>query len=152
MAVRTTGCAILGGSNPQEVMDLGTISHLAALESSVPFVHWFDGGRTSGGIQCVSPISYSTIKSLTNMEAVDQLRARGLNPQHPHMRGLGQDPQVYYQAAVAANKYYDAVPEIVEETMEEVYGATGRQYKLFEYYGSPEADRVIVLMGSGSKS
>jgi len=150
MAVRTTGCAILGGSNPQEVMDLGVIAHLASLEASVPFVHWFDGGRTSGGIQCVSPISYSTMKSLVNPEAVEKLRVRGLNPQHPHMRGLGQDPQVYYQAAVAANKFYDAVPDIVQDYMDKVSAITGRHYKLFDYYGDPEAERVIVAMGSAA--
>jgi homodimeric pyruvate:ferredoxin (flavodoxin) oxidoreductase len=150
MAVRTTGVAILGGSNVQEVMDLGVVSHLAALESSVPFVHWFDGGRTSGGIESVAPISYSTMKSLVNPEAIEKLRVRGLNPQHPHMRGLGQDPQVYYQSAVAANKYYDAVPDIVQAEMDKVAAVTGRKYKLFDYYGDPEADRVIVAMGSAA--
>lgn len=150
MAVRTTGCAILGGSNVQEVMDLGVIAHLASLEASVPFVHWFDGGRTSGGIECVSPISYSTMKSLVNPEAIEKLRSRGLNPQHPHMRGLGQDPQVYYQAAVAANKFYDAVPDIVQAEMDKVAAVTGRQYKLFDYYGDPEAERIIVAMGSAA--
>jgi len=152
MAVRTTGVAILGASNAQEVMDMSLVSHLSALKSSVPFVNWFDGFRTSAVITTVKPISYSTIKSLMPWDALENFRSRGLNPQHPHMRGLGQDPQVYYQGAVSANRYYDAVPEIVEETMEEVYGVTGRHYKLFEYYGAQDADRVIVLMGSGSKS
>lgn len=152
MAVRTTGCAILGGSNPQEVMDLGVIAHLAAIESSVPFVHWFDGSRTSGGIESVSPISYSSMRNMVNFEALDQFRQRGLNPQHPHMRGLGQDPQVYYQAAVAANKFYDSVPEIVQGYMDQVAAQTGRQYKLFDYYGDPDAERVVVIMGSAAKT
>jgi len=151
MAVRTTGCAILGGSDQQEVMDLAVISHLSAIESSVPFVHWFDGFRTSGGIGSVKPIAYSTMKGLINWEAVDRFRARGLNPQHPQSRGLGQDPQVYYQAAVAANKYYEAVPDVVQSYMDQVAAITGRQYKLFDYYGDPHAERIIVAMGSAAK-
>jgi len=150
MAVRATGCAILGGSNPQEAMDLGTVAHIAGLKSSVPFVHWFDGTRTSSAIGSVEPIGYTTMKSLFPWEALDNLRKRGLNPQHPIARGLGQDPGVYYQAAVSANSFYDAVPEIVQETMDQVAMVTGRSYKLFDYHGDPEAERVIVMMGSAA--
>lgn len=152
MAVRATGCALLGGSNPQEVMDLGVISHLASLKSSVPFVHWFDGTRTSSAVGSVEPIGYSTMKSLMPWDALDKFRRRGLNPQHPTMRGLGQDPGVYYQAAVSANIVYEAVPEIVQETMDQVAMITGRSYKLFDYYGDPEAERAIVIMGSAANT
>merc|ERR1719450_1375395 len=131
---------------------MGVVAHLAALKSSVPFVNFFDGTRTSSVIECVKPIAYSTMKSLMPWDKLDEFRQRGLNPQHPIMRGLGQDPQVYYQAAVSANKYYDAVPGIVQETMDELGSVIGRNYKLFEYYGDPEAERVVVVMGSGAKT
>jgi len=152
MAVRATGTAMLCAHNPQEVMDLGLIAHLAAIKSSVPFVHFFDGTRTSSVIECVQPISYSTLKSLVPWEELDAFRKRGLNPQHPMMRGLGQDPQIYYQAAVAANKYYDALPEIVQSVMDDVGLATGRRYQLFEWYGDRLAERAIVIMGSAAKT
>lgn len=152
MAVRSTGCALLSAHNPQEVMDLGVVAHLAALRASVPFVHFFDGTRTSSVIECVKPISYSAIKSLIPWEALDRFRSRGLNPQHPISRGMGQDPQTYYQSAVASNVFYDAVPGIVQETMDQVAMITGRHYKLFDYYGDPEAERVVVLMGSAAKT
>lgn len=152
MAVRSTGCALLSSHNPQEVMDLGLVSHIASLKSSVPFVHFFDGTRTSGVIENVSPIAYSAMKSLVPQDKLKEFRSRGLNPQHPIMRGMGQDPQIYYQSAVASNKHYDAVAGIVQETMDEVAAITGRQYKLFEYYGDPEAERVVVLMGSAAKT
>jgi len=152
MAVRSTGCALLSAHNPQEVMDLGLVAHLASLRSSVPFVHFFDGTRTSGVIECVKPIPYSTMKSIVPWDELDAFRQRGLNPQHPMMRGLGQDPQVYYQAAVSANRYYDAVPGIVQDVMDQVGVITGRQYKLFEYYGDPQAERCVVIMGSAAKT
>jgi len=152
MAVRATGCALLSSHNPQEVMDLGLVSHLASLKSSVPFVHFFDGTRTSGVIENVSPIAYSAMKSLVPWDELKAFRSRGLNPQHPIMRGMGQDPQTYYQSAVASNKFYEAVPHLVQETMDEVAVLTGRQYKLFEYYGDPEAERAVVIMGSASKT
>jgi homodimeric pyruvate:ferredoxin (flavodoxin) oxidoreductase len=152
MAVRSTGCALLSAHNPQEVMDLGVVAHLASLKSSVPFVHFFDGTRTSGVIECVNPIPYSQMKRLMPWDAVNDFRARGLNPQHPIARGLGQDPQVYYQAAVSANRFYDALPDIVQATMDEVSAVTGRPYRLFDYYGDPEAERAIVIMGSAAKT
>jgi homodimeric pyruvate:ferredoxin (flavodoxin) oxidoreductase len=152
MAVRSTGCALLSAHNPQEVMDMGVVAHLASLKSSVPFVHFFDGTRTSGVIECVTPIAYSQMKRLMPWDSLNEFRARGLNPQHPIMRGLGQDPQVYYQAAVSANRFYDAVPEIVQATMDELSAVTGRPYKLFDYYGDPEAERAIVIMGSAAKT
>eukprot|EP00437_Effrenium_voratum_P033959 CAMPEP_0181476616 /NCGR_PEP_ID=MMETSP1110-20121109/41797_1 /TAXON_ID=174948 /ORGANISM="Symbiodinium sp., Strain CCMP421" /LENGTH=1846 /DNA_ID=CAMNT_0023601901 /DNA_START=106 /DNA_END=5646 /DNA_ORIENTATION=- len=152
MAVRSTGCALLSAHNPQEVMDLGLVAHLASLRASVPFVHFFDGTRTSGVIECVKPIPYSTMKSIVPWDELDTFRQRGLNPQHPMMRGLGQDPQTYYQSAVSANRFYDAVPGIVQDVMDQVAVITGRQYKLFEYYGDPEAERAVVLMGSAAKT
>eukprot|EP00931_Biecheleriopsis_adriatica_P069889 TRINITY_DN436_c0_g1_i9.p1 TRINITY_DN436_c0_g1~~TRINITY_DN436_c0_g1_i9.p1 ORF type:complete len:1849 (-),score=485.30 TRINITY_DN436_c0_g1_i9:160-5706(-) len=152
MAVRSTGCALLSAHNPQEVMDLGLVAHLASLKSSVPFVHFFDGTRTSGVIECVKPIPYSTMKSLVPWDELDAFRQRGLNPQHPMMRGMGQDPQVYYQSAVSANAFYDAVPGIVQDVMDQVAVVTGRQYKLFEWYGDPDAERAVVIMGSAAKT
>lgn len=152
MAVRTTGVALLSSHNAQEVMDLGVVAHLASLKASVPFVHFFDGTRTSGVISNVTPIPYSTMKSIFPWDELNDFRSRGLNPQHPIMRGLGQDPQIYYQSAVSANQYYDAVPEIVQGVMDQVAGVTGRQYKLFDYYGDPEAERVVVMMGSAAKT
>jgi homodimeric pyruvate:ferredoxin (flavodoxin) oxidoreductase len=150
MAVRSTGVAMLNAHNQQETMDMAVVSHLAALKSSVPMLHFFDGWRTANAIECVKPIPYSQIKHLMPWDKVDEFRARGLNPQHPIMRGLGQDPQVYYQSSVSANKFYDAVPDIVQETIDEVAALTGRHYKLFDYYGHPEAERVVVLMGSAA--
>eukprot|EP00933_Yihiella_yeosuensis_P019667 TRINITY_DN15891_c2_g1_i1.p1 TRINITY_DN15891_c2_g1~~TRINITY_DN15891_c2_g1_i1.p1 ORF type:complete len:1850 (-),score=463.66 TRINITY_DN15891_c2_g1_i1:474-6023(-) len=152
MAIRSTGAALLCSHNPQEVMDLAFVAHLASLKSSVPFCHFFDGTRTSGVVECVKPIPYSTMKSLTPMDAVGSFRQRGLNPQHPMMRGLGQDPQIYYQSAVSANRFYDAVPNVVQECMDQVAVVTGRQYKLFEWYGDPDAERAVVIMGSAAKT
>merc|ERR550532_2222947 len=152
MAVRVTGCALLSAHNQQETMDMAVVAHLSSLKSSVPFVHFFDGTRTSSAIECVSPIAYSTIKTLMPWDKLDEFRGRGLNPQHPIMRGLGQDPQVYYQSAVSANRYYDAVPGIVQETMDELATITGRPYQLFDYYGDPDAERVVVVMGSAAKT
>jgi len=152
MAVRPTGVALLNSQNSQEVMDLGVVAHLAALKSSVPFVHFFDGTRTSGVISNVEPISYSRIESIFPWEELQRFRDRALNPQNPLMRGLGQDPQVYYQSAVSANKYYQAVPGVVQECMDQVAAITGRAYRLFEYYGDPEAERCVVLMGSAAKT
>eukprot|EP00929_Paragymnodinium_shiwhaense_P014329 TRINITY_DN12222_c0_g2_i1.p1 TRINITY_DN12222_c0_g2~~TRINITY_DN12222_c0_g2_i1.p1 ORF type:complete len:1858 (+),score=528.37 TRINITY_DN12222_c0_g2_i1:77-5650(+) len=152
MSARTTGVALLSAHNQQEAMDLGVVAHLAALKASVPFVHFFDGTRTSSAIECVNPIPYSSIKSLMPWDKLDEFRQRGLNPQHPIMRGLGQDPQTYYQAAVSANRVYDAVPGLVQETMDQLAVITGRQYKLFDYYGCPEAERVVVMMGSAAKT
>lgn len=152
MAVRSTGCALLSAHNQQEAMDMGVVAHLAALKASVPFVHFFDGTRTSSAIESVKPIPYNTIKSLFPWDALEAFKHRGLNPQHPIMRGMGQDPQTYYQSAVSANSHYDAVPAIVQETMDELAAVTGRHYKLFDYYGSPDAERVVVMMGSAAKT
>merc|ERR1719443_1145543 len=127
-------------------------AHIAALRSSVPFVHFFDGTRTSSAIECVSPVAYSTMKGLMPWDKLDEFRQRGLNPQHPIMRGMGQDPQTYYQSAVSANAHYDAIPGIVQECMDDLAAVTGRQYKLFNYHGDPEAERVIVMMGSAAKT
>jgi len=153
MAVRSTGCALLSSCNPQEVMDLGVVAHLAAIKSSVPFVHFFDGTRTSAVVENVTPVPYSAMKSLMPWDELDAFRQRGLNPQHPIMRGMGQDPQIYYQSAVSANSHYAALPTIVQNAMDEFAALTGRQYKLFEYYGDPEAERAVVMMaGSAAKT
>ncbi|QWT54644.1 pyruvate:ferredoxin (flavodoxin) oxidoreductase [Christensenella sp. MSJ-20] len=149
MAARQTGFAMLASASVQEVMDLALVSHLATLESRVPFVHFFDGFRTSHEVQKIEAIDYEDIKNLVNMDAVKAFRARAMNPEHPHERGTAQNPDVFFQNREAANKYYDATPAIVQEMMDKVGKLTGRHYKLFDYVGAPDAESVIVVMGSG---
>ena len=148
MAVRQTGFALLASASIQEVMDLGLTAHLAAIESSVPFVHFFDGFRTSHEIQKIAVIDYEDMASLTNFEAVAKFRARGANPERPELRGTAQNPDIYFQGREAANSYYLKVPGIVSDYMKKVGDLTGRQYRLFDYVGDPQADRIIVSMGS----
>lgn len=148
MACRQTGFAMLASSNVQEVMDLGCIAHLAAIKSRVPFLHFFDGFRTSHEIQKIESLEYDEVAKLIDYEALADFRARGLNPEHPVIRGTAQNPDIYFQGREAANPFYLAVPEIVESYMRELEKMTGRSYNLFDYYGDPEAKRVIVAMGS----
>ena len=148
MACRQTGFAMLASSNVQEVMDLGCIAHLAAIKSRVPFLHFFDGFRTSHEIQKIESLEYDEVAKLIDYEALADFRARGLNPEHPVIRGPAQNPDIYFQGREAANPFYLAVPEIVESYMRELEKMTGRSYNLFDYYGDPEAKRVIVAMGS----
>ena len=144
MACRQTGFAMLASTNPQEVMDLGAVAHLSAIKGRVPFLHFFDGFRTSHEIQKVAQWDYEDLKEMVDMDAVREFRARALNPEHPVLRGTAQNPDIYFQAREACNPYYDAVPAIVEEYMNKVNAKIGSDYKLFNYYGSPEAEHVIV--------
>ena len=152
MACRQTGFAMLASSSVQEAADMALVSHLATLKSSVPFLHFFDGFRTSHEFQKIEEISYEDIKKLVDWEKVDAFRARALNPEKPHQSGTAQNPDVYFQNREAANPYYKAVPGIVEECMKQVKKLTGRSYKLFDYVGDPEAEDVIIIMGSGAET
>ena len=148
MACRQTGFAMLGEGNVQEVMDLAPVAHLAAIKGRGPFLNFFDGFRTSHEIQKVAVWDYEDLKDMCDMDAVRAFRERALNPQHPTMRGSHENGDIFFQNREASNKYYDAVPEIVEEYMGKVNEKLGTDYKLFNYYGAPDADRVIVAMGS----
>jgi len=148
MAARQTGFALLCSSSVQECMDLALVAHLAAMESSVPFCHFFDGFRTSHEIQKISVIDYEDIRGLVNWEKVNQFRQNAINPEHPNQRGTAQNPDVYYQAREASNAFYAALPNIVLDSMKKVTSITGRSYRPFDYVGDPEADRVIIAMGS----
>lgn len=147
-ACRQTGFAMLAESNPQEVMDLTPVAHLAALKSRVPFVNFFDGFRTSHEIQKIEVWDYDELEAMMDAEALAEFRGRALNPAHPVMRGSHQNPDIFFQNREAANKYYEAVPGIVEHYMGEVNQKLGTDYGLFNYYGAPDADRVIICMGS----
>ncbi|MBR0231555.1 MAG: pyruvate:ferredoxin (flavodoxin) oxidoreductase [Clostridia bacterium] len=148
MACRQTGFAMLCASNVQEVMDLGAVAHLSAIEGRVPFLHFFDGFRTSHEIQKVEVWDYEDLAEMCNMDAVKAFRERALNPEHPVLRGTAQNPDIFFQAREACNKYYDAVPSIVEKYMEKVNAKAGTDYKLFNYYGAADAEKVIIAMGS----
>ena len=148
MACRQTGFAFLCASSVQECMDMALVAHLSAIDSSVPFCHFFDGFRTSHEVQKIEVIDYDDIKSLVNWDKVEEFRAGAMNPEHPHVRGTAQNPDIYFQNREAANLYYEAVPAIVLENMKKVESITGRKYHLFDYVGHPEADRVIISMGS----
>lgn len=148
MACRQTGFALLASTNVQEVMDLAGVAHLSAIKGRVPFLHFFDGFRTSHEIQKVEAIDYDEYAKLVDMDAVKAFRKNALNPEHPVLRGSAQNPDIFFQAREACNKFYTALPEIVEGYMNEISKITGRDYKLFNYYGAPDADRVIIAMGS----
>ena len=148
MACRQTGFAMLCETNPQEVMDLGAVAHLAAIEGRVPFLNFFDGFRTSHEIQKIEIWDYDDLKDMVDMDAVAAFRARALNPEHPTMRGSHENGDIFFQHREAANKYYEAVPEIVEKYMGKVNAKLGTDYQLFNYYGAADADRVIIAMGS----
>jgi pyruvate-ferredoxin/flavodoxin oxidoreductase len=147
-ACRQTGFAMLAETNPQEVMDLGAVAHLAAIKGRVPFINFFDGFRTSHEIQKIEVWNYDDLKEMCDMDAVKAFRQRALNPEHPTMRGSHENGDIFFQHREACNKYYDAVPAIVEEYMGKVNEKLGTDYKLFNYYGAPDAERVIVAMGS----
>ena len=148
MAARQTGFAQLATSSVQEVMDLAGVAHIVALKSRVPFLHFFDGFRTSHEIQKVELMDEASLTALFDREALKQFRERALNPEKPVTRGTAQNPDIYFQTREAANKFYDAVPDMVAETMAEISKITGREYKPFVYYGAADADRVVVAMGS----
>ncbi len=148
MAARQTGFAMLAESSVQQVMDLAAVSHLAAIKGRIPFVNFFDGFRTSHEAQKIEVIEYDELAGLIDQDALNAFRRRALNPDHPVVRGTAQNPDVYFQEREISNSYYDAIPEIVESYMGEIKKLTGREYHLFNYYGAPDADRIIVAMGS----
>ena len=147
-ACRQTGFAMLCETNVQEVMDLGAVAHLAAIEGRVPFINFFDGFRTSHEIQKVAIWDYDDLKDMVNMDAVNAFRAHALNPENPAMRGSHENDDIFFQHREACNKYYQALPAVVEKYMDKVNEKLGTDYKLFNYYGAPDADRIIVAMGS----
>jgi pyruvate-ferredoxin/flavodoxin oxidoreductase len=148
MAARQTGCALLAESSVQQVMDLSAVAHLSAIKGRIPFINFFDGFRTSHEIQKIELLEYDELAKLTDFDAVSEFRKRALNPDHPVTRGTAQNPDIYFQEREAVNKYYEALPEIVENYMQEITKLTGREYHLFNYYGAPDADRIIIAMGS----
>ena len=148
MACRQTGFAMLAESNVQEVMDLAPVAHLAAIKGRVPFLNFFDGFRTSHELQKIQVWDYDDLKDMVDMDAVEAFRARALNSQHPVMRGSHENGDIFFQNREASNKYYEAVPAIVEEYMGKINEKLGTNYQIFNYYGAPDADRVIVAMGS----
>ena len=147
-ACRQTGFAMLAETNPQEVMDLSPVAHLAALEGKVPFINFFDGFRTSHEIQKIEKWDYEDLKEMCPMDAVEEFRAHALNPEHPAMRGSHENGDVFFQHREACNTVYDALPAVVEKYMGKVNEKLGTDYDLFNYYGAPDADRVIIAMGS----
>jgi pyruvate-ferredoxin/flavodoxin oxidoreductase len=151
MACRQTGWAMLAANNVQEVMDMALIAHAATLESRIPFLHFFDGFRTSHEVQKVEELSFETMKAMIRDDLVAAHRARGLTPEKPAIRGTAQNPDVYFASRETVNKYYEAVPGIVQKCMDQFAKLTGRQYNIFDYYGAPDAERVIIVMGSGAE-
>ncbi len=156
MACRQTGFAMLASNSVQEAMDLALVAHLATLKAKVPFLHFFDGFRTSHEISKIDGIEYDEIKKLAEeagiMEDIKDFKSRALNPEHPVQKGTAQNPDIYFQNREAANKYYDATPEIVKNMMEKVYALTGRKYELYQYYGAKDATEIIIMMGSGCEA
>ena len=148
MACRQTGFAMLCAGNVQEVMDLGAVAHMAAIKGRVPFLHFFDGFRTSHEVQKVEAWDYADLAEMVDWDAIEAFRENALNPEHPVLRGTAQNPDIFFQAREACNKYYDAVPAIVEDYMAKVNEKCGTDYKLFNYYGAPDAEKVIIAMGS----
>ena len=147
-ACRQTGFAMMAETNPQEVMDLAAVAHLSAIKGRVPFLNFFDGFRTSHEIQKIEMWDYDDLNDMVDMDAVDKFRKNALNPNHPVLRGTAQNPDIFFQAREASNPFYEAVPEIVEDYMNKVNEKIGTDYKLFNYYGAPDATKVIIAMGS----
>jgi len=152
MAVRPTGFAELASSSIQEVMDLALVSHLSTLRSSIPFLHFFEGFRSSHEIQKIKTLDYEDMANLADWTAIKKHRNRALNPNHPHIRMGAMGPDTYFQVRERGNEFYEKVPQIVQEEMDKVAQLTGRQYHLFDYVGDPNAERVIVMMGAGAKT
>ena len=150
MACRQTGFAMIASNSVQEVMDLALVSHLSTLKAKVPFLHFFDGFRTSHEVSKINVIDYDEMKSLVDMKDIEDFRKRALNPEHPIQRGTAQNSDIYFQNRETANEYYNATPAIVQEMMDKVYNLTGRRYNLFDYVGAPDAENIIILMGSGA--
>jgi pyruvate-ferredoxin/flavodoxin oxidoreductase len=152
MATRATGFALLASNSVQEAQDMAMIAHVATLESRVPFLHFFDGFRTSHEVNKIEQLTVEDLRAMIDDKLVQEHRARGLSPDHPVIRGTAQNPDVFFQARETVNPYYDACPDIVQKAMDKFAGLVGRQYHLFDYVGAPDAERVIVLMGSGAET
>ncbi|MDD3079242.1 MAG: pyruvate:ferredoxin (flavodoxin) oxidoreductase [Paludibacter sp.] len=152
MAVRQTGCAMFATGSVQEVMDIAAVAHLAAIKTRVPFVHFFDGFRTSHEIQKIEEIDAEAVQALVDQDALKAFRDRALNPEHPVARGTAQNPDIYFQAREAANPFYEVIPAVVEDYLNKLNAITGRKYGLFDYYGAPDADRVVIAMGSATEA
>ncbi|HHZ02676.1 MAG TPA: pyruvate:ferredoxin (flavodoxin) oxidoreductase [Tissierellia bacterium] len=148
MACRQTGVSLLASSNVQEAMDLGIIAHLSAIQARIPFIHFFDGFRTSHEIQKIEKVDYEDIKKLVDYKALGEFRNRALNPEHPVIRGTAQNPDIYFQQRESQNPFFLEVPNIVQSNMDKLGEITGRKYKLFEYYGDKDAEHLIIAMGS----
>jgi len=148
MAVRSTGWGMLGAGPVQEVMDMGLIAHAATLRSRIPFIHFFDGFRTSHEVQKIEELSIDDMKAMIDDDLIFAHRQRGMNPEHPDVRGTSQNPDVFFQARETVNKFYEDCPGIVQDEMDKFAKLVGRQYHLFDYYGDPEAEKIVVLMGS----
>ncbi len=152
MAARQTGCAMFAESSVQEVMDLSAVAHLAAIKGRIPFINFFDGFRTSHEIQKIELIDYADLAKLLDFDAVNKFRRNALNPDHPVMRGTATNPDVYFQIRETVNNNYDRLPDLVEEIMAEVAKVTGRVHHVFDYSGAPDAERVIIAIGSGCQT
>ena len=152
MAVRQTGFAMLASSSVQQVMHIAPVAHLAAIKGRVPFLHFFDGFRTSHEAQKIEVIDYEEFDKLVDHNAIAKFRANALNPEHPVLRGTAQNPDIFFQAREAGNPFYEAIPAVVEEYMDEINKLTGRNYGLFNYHGAPDADRIIIAMGSACEA
>ncbi|MEG1923420.1 MAG: pyruvate:ferredoxin (flavodoxin) oxidoreductase [Clostridia bacterium] len=150
MACRQTGFAMLASNSVQEAMDMALVAHLSTLEAKVPFLHFFDGFRTSHEVSKIEEISYEDMDKLLDRKYVEEFRARALNPEHPELRGTAQNPDIYFQNREAANKYYLSTPAIVEKYMQQVGELTGRHYNLFDYVGAKDAEHIVIMMGSGA--
>jgi pyruvate-ferredoxin/flavodoxin oxidoreductase len=148
MSARQTGFALLASASVQEVMDLGAVAHLASIRSRVPFLHFFDGFRTSHEVQKIEAWDYADLEEMLDKDAVQAFRDRALNPEHPVVRGTAQNPDIFFQAREAAQPFYDKLPAVVVDYMDQVSEKTGRSYKPFDYVGAPDAEHVIVAMGS----
>lgn len=152
MTTRSTGFALLSSASVQQVMDLATVAHLSAIEGRVPFLHFFDGFRTSHEIQKIEILNYEDIKTLVDMKAVDAFRRNSLNPDHPFVRGTVQNADIHFQQREVINRYWQNLPDIVEKYMDEIEKITGRRYHIFDYYGAADAERIIICMGSMSQT
>ena len=152
MGVRQTGFSLLASSSPQEVMDLGAVAHLAAIHCRMPFLHFFDGFRTSHEIQKIEVLDYEDLRPLVDMEALKAFRAHSLNPEHPATRGTTVNPDIFFQCREACNEKFASIPAAVEHYMAEIGKLTGRTHHLFDYYGAPDAERVVILMGSAAET
>jgi pyruvate-ferredoxin/flavodoxin oxidoreductase len=152
MAVRQTGCAMLATGSVQEVMDLAAVAHLASIKTRIPFVRFFDGFRTSHEIQKIEQLDQEDLLPLLDQQALKEFRDRALSPESPVVRGTAQNPDIYFQTREASNPFYDVLPSVVEDYMNEITKITGRKYGLFDYYGAPDADRVVIAMGSGTEA